>query len=246
MTTTALDVTPAQRARALWLSTFAFAVCFAVWVIFSIIGVELKKELGLSDTQFGLLVATPILTGSISRPLLGIWSEMIGGNRVFALAMLVVAGFTFALPFAHSYPVLLLLGLGLGLAGGTFAVGVVYVSAWYPRERQGTALGLFGIGNVGAAVTSFGAPLLLTIMDWRQVADIYALAALVTAVLYFLFAQVDPVTRGRASGGRGASLVERLAPLKNLQVWRFSLYYFLVFGGFVALASWLPRYYMGV
>jgi NNP family nitrate/nitrite transporter-like MFS transporter len=246
MTTTAIDVTPAQRARALWLSTFAFAVCFAVWVIFSIIGVELKKELGLSDTQFGLLVATPILTGSISRPLLGIWSEMIGGNRVFALAMLVVAGFTFALPFAHSYPVLLLLGLGLGLAGGTFAVGVVYVSAWYPRERQGTALGLFGIGNVGAAVTSFGAPLLLTVMDWRQVADIYALAALVTAVLYFLFAQVDPVTRGRASGGRGASLVERLAPLKNLQVWRFSLYYFLVFGGFVALASWLPRYYMGV
>ena len=113
MTTTAIDVTSAQRARALWLSTFAFAVCFAVWVIFSIIGVELKKELGLSDTQFGLLVATPILTGSISRPLLGIWSEMIGGNRVFALAMLVVAGFTFALPFAHSYPVLLLLGLGL-------------------------------------------------------------------------------------------------------------------------------------
>ncbi|MCE7949513.1 MAG: NarK/NasA family nitrate transporter [Xanthomonadales bacterium PRO7] len=246
MTTTTIDVTPAQRARALWLSTFAFAVCFAVWVIFSIIGVELKKELGLSDTQFGLLVATPILTGSISRPLLGIWSEMIGGNRVFALAMLVVAGFTFALPFAHSYPVLLLLGLGLGLAGGTFAVGVVYVSAWYPRERQGTALGLFGIGNVGAAVTSFGAPLLLTVMDWRQVADIYALAALVTAVLYFLFAQVDPLTRGRASGGRSASLAERLAPLKNLQVWRFSLYYFLVFGGFVALASWLPRYYMGV
>ncbi|HET9189856.1 MAG TPA: MFS transporter, partial [Rudaea sp.] len=246
MTTTAIDVTPAQRTRALWLSTFAFAVCFAVWVIFSIIGVELKKELGLSDTQFGLLVATPILTGSISRPLLGIWSEMIGGNRVFALAMLVVAGFTFALPFAHSYPVLLLLGLGLGLAGGTFAVGVVYVSAWYPRERQGTALGLFGIGNVGAAVTSFGAPLLLTVMDWRRVADIYALAALVTAVLYFLFAQVDPLTRGRASGGRGASLAERLAPLKNLQVWRFSLYYFLVFGGFVALASWLPRYYMGV
>ncbi|HTI96536.1 MAG TPA: MFS transporter [Rudaea sp.] len=246
MTTTAIDVTPAQRARALWLSTFAFAVCFAVWVIFSIIGVELKKELGLSDTQFGLLVATPILTGSISRPLLGIWSEMIGGNRVFALAMLVVAGFTFALPFAHSYPVLLLLGLGLGLAGGTFAVGVVYVSAWYPRERQGTALGLFGMGNVGAAVTSFGAPLLLTVMDWRQVADIYAFAALATAVLYFLFAQVDPLTRGRASGGRGASLAERLAPLKNLQVWRFSLYYFLVFGGFVALASWLPRYYMGV
>ncbi len=200
MTTTAIEVTPAQRARALWLSTFAFAVCFAVWVIFSIIGVELKKELGLSDTQFGLLVATPILTGSISRPLLGIWSEMIGGNRVFALAMLVVAGFTFALPFAHSYPVLLLLGLGLGLAGGTFAVGVVYVSAWYPRERQGTALGLFGIGNVGAAVTSFGAPLLLKVMDWRQVA-IYALRHWsATAVLRTSCSQVDLDPRPRQRG----------------------------------------------
>ena len=113
--TTAIDVTPAQRARALWLSTFAFAVCFAIWVIFSIIGVELKKELGLTDSQFGLLVATPILTGSISRPLLGIWSEMVGANRVLALLMLVVAGFTFALPYAHSYSMLLVFGLGLGL-----------------------------------------------------------------------------------------------------------------------------------
>lgn len=244
--TTVADVTPAQRTRALWLSTFSFAVCFAVWVIYSIIGVKLKQELGLSETQFGLLVATPILTGSVSRPLLGIWAEMIGANRVFALVMLVVSGFMFALPYAQSYVVLLLLGLGLGLAGGTFTVGVVYVSAWYPRERQGTALGLFGIGNVGAAVTTFAAPLLLAVMDWRAVAKVYGAVMLATAVLFFLLAQVDPLTRNRASGGHTATLAERLAPLRSLQVWRFSLYYFLVFGGFVALASWLPRYYMGV
>ncbi|HST26859.1 MAG TPA: nitrate/nitrite transporter [Rudaea sp.] len=244
--TTAIDVTPAQRARALWLSTFAFAVCFAVWVIFSIIGVKLKQELGLSETQFGLLVATPILTGSISRPLLGIWSEMIGGRRVFALLMLVVAGFTFALPYANSYAMLLSLGLGLGLAGGSFAVGVVYVSAWYPRERQGTALGLFGMGNVGAAVTSFGAPLLLGVMDWHRAVNVYAVAMLTTAVLFYLFAQPSPTRAAAVTAGKVASLAERLAPLKNLQVWRFSLYYFFVFGGFVALASWLPRYYMGV
>jgi NNP family nitrate/nitrite transporter-like MFS transporter len=246
MTTTAIDVTPAQRARALWLSTFAFAVCFAVWVIFSIIGVELKMELGLSDTQFGLLVATPILTGSIGRPLLGIASEMFGAQRVYALLMLVVAGFTFALPYAHSYVALLLLGLGFGLAGASFAVGVVYVSAWYPRERQGTALGLFGIGNVGAALTSLAAPQLLSFMDWRHVADVYGVLVLATAALFFMFAQTDPLTGKRAGAGRPATLAERLSPLHNLQVWRFSLYYFLVFGGFVALASWLPRYYMGV
>ncbi|MCK9538238.1 MFS transporter [Dokdonella sp.] len=242
----AIDVTPAQRSRALWLSTFSLGVCFAVWVIFSIIGVKLKDELGLSDTAFGLLVATPILTGSISRPLLGIWSEMIGAHRVYALLMLVVAGFTFALPYADSFPALLLAGLGLGLAGGSFAVGTVYVSAWYPRQRQGTALGLFGMGNAGAALTGLIAPQLLLFMDWRQVANVYGLLALATAVLFFLLAQADPLIRSRRPGARGTSLAERLAPLRNLQVWRFSLYYFLVFGGFVALASWLPRYYIGV
>lgn len=242
------QISNAQQQRALWLSTFAMGVCFAIWVIFSIIGVDIKQRLGLSDSQFGLLVATPILTGSISRPLLGIWSEVVGGHRVYALLMLAVAIFTFALPYAAgSYPMLLLLGLGLGLAGGSFAVGIVYVSAWFPRERQGTALGLFGMGNAGTALTGFIAPQLLMVMDWQHVAQVYASAALATAVLLFLFAQPDPLLmQRRVSGEKPAPLSVRLAPLRNLQVWRFSTYYFLVFGGFVALASWLPRYYMGV
>src|SRR3546814_18176782 len=130
-------ISGARQQRALWLSTFALAVCFAVWVIFSIVGIQLQQDLGLSGTQFGLLVAAPILTGSISRPVLGIWAEMIGAHRVYALLMLVVAGFTFALPFATTYPMLLLSGLGLGLAGGSFAVGPVYVASWFPRARPG-------------------------------------------------------------------------------------------------------------
>ncbi|MEO8804007.1 MAG: nitrate/nitrite transporter [Rudaea sp.] len=239
-------ITSGQQSRALWLSTIAFGVCFAVWVIYSIIGIELKQELGFSDSAFGLLVATPILTGSLSRLLLGIWSEMYGGRRVFSLVMLVVAACMFMLPLVHSYPMLLMVGLGLGLAGGTFAVGVVYVSAWFPKERQGTALGLFGMGNVGAAVTSFGAPQLLAFMSWRHVAIVYGMVTLAMAIIFWFTAQSDPVSRTRrAAGIAHASLSERLQPLRNLQVWRFSLYYFLVFGGFVALTSWLPRYYIG-
>lgn len=240
------DDSSAQRSRALWLSTFSLGVCAAVWVIFSIIGVELQRDLDLSETAFGLLVATPILTGSISRPLLGIWSEIIGAHRVFALLMLLVAGFTFALPYAHSYPLLLLFGLGLGLAGGSFAVGTVYVSAWYPRNRQGTALGLFGMGNAGAALTGLIAPQLLMFMEWRQLTQVYGLMALATAVLFFLAARAAPAILAGTDGASTGSLRQRLAPLRNLQVWRFSLYYFLVFGGFVALTSWLPRYYIGV
>ena len=236
-------IQPVQRTRALCLATFSLTVCVALWVIFSIVGLELQRELALTDTQYGLLVAVPILTGSLSRLVLGIWAEIVGARRVQSVLMLVVAGFAFALPMASSYAMLLLLGLGLGLAGGAFAVGVVYVSAWYPPEKQGVALGLFGMGNVGTAVTSMAAPLLLTMMDWRHVVWVYAGVMLVSACVFYLLAQPQPIKR--ITDGK-VNWHDRLDPLRSFQVWSFSVYYFLVFGGFVALAGWLPRFYMGV
>ena len=149
------SVTPQEQGRALWLSTIAFTVCFAVWTIFAIIGIRIKEELGLNETQFGLLVGTPILTGSLIRVALGIWTDQYGGRLVYTLTMLAAAIATFLLSYAHTYPQMLLAALGVGIAGGSFAVGVAYVSRWYPAEKQGTALGIFGAGNVGAAVTKF-------------------------------------------------------------------------------------------
>ncbi|MCC7463350.1 MAG: NarK/NasA family nitrate transporter [Gammaproteobacteria bacterium] len=238
--------TEGQRRRALAICTIAFGTCFAVWVIYSIIGIEIQRQLHLSETAFGLLVATPILTGSLSRPLLGVWSERFGARRVMIILMLLVTACAFALSRISSFPALLAIGLGLGLAGGAFAVGVVYVSSWYPKERAGTALGLFGIGNAGASVTSFFAPFLIAAIGWRQAADAYGLLLLVMCGAFYLLAPEDPATRARRGAGRPAvPLSEQFAPLRNLQVWRFSTYYFLMFGGFVALTSWLPRYYMG-
>jgi NNP family nitrate/nitrite transporter-like MFS transporter len=221
-------------------------VCFAVWTVFSIVGVELQRELGLSGTAFGLVVATPILTGSLSRVFLGVWAEQFGGRIVFTALMLLVAGCAFLLPYTQSLSQILAVGLGLGVAGGSFSVGVVYVSSWFPKERQGTALGLFGMGNSGAAVTSFAAPFLVLAIGWRQAAMVYGALLLVMAAVFYLGTREDPVTTARrAAGTPAAPLRERLAPLRHLQVWRFSLYYFFVFGGFIALASWLPRYYVG-
>src|SRR6516225_7669136 len=125
------------QGRALWLSTIAFTVCFAVWTIFAIIGVRLKDELGLNETQFGLLVGTPILTGSLIRLVLGIWTDRYGGRLVFTLTMLAAAAATFLLAYAHTYPQMLVAALGIGIAGGSFAVGVAYVSRWYPTKKQG-------------------------------------------------------------------------------------------------------------
>ena len=124
-----------QKSRALSLSTVAFTACFAVWTIFAIIGVEIKAELGLNDTQFGLLVGTPILTGSLVRVFLGVWTDQYGGRVVFPLTMLASALSTWLLSTADSYGLMLIAALGLGLAGGGFAVGVAYVSKFFPAEK---------------------------------------------------------------------------------------------------------------
>ncbi len=242
------NVTTGQQKSALASSTLAFTVCFAVWTIFSIIGIKIKADLGLNDTQFGILIATPILTGSISRIFLGIWTDQFGGRLVYSLLMLVTAGAVFLLTYASTYYVFLLAALGVGLAGGSFAVGVAYVSKWYSPDQQGTALGIFGVGNVGAAITNFGAPILLVALggQWQSVALVYAAILAVTAILFYLFAKDDPVHRARREKGiQHESFFKQLEPLKHIQVWRFAFYYFFVFGGYVALALWLPRFYMG-
>jgi MFS transporter, NNP family, nitrate/nitrite transporter len=236
-----------QQSRALWLSTLAFTVCFAVWTIFSIIGIQIKKDLGLNDTQFGLLVGTPILTGSLIRLMLGIWADQYGGRIVYTLVMVSAAIATWLLTFAYDYPTFLLAALGVGIAGGSFSVGIAYVSKWFPKEKQGTALGIFGAGNVGAAVTKFLAPMVMVHYGWTMVANIWAIGLLVMAVVYWFSTSDDPdLAERRKSGKKPEPMSAMMKPLANLQVWRFSLYYFFVFGGFVALALWLPRYYVGV
>ncbi|QRZ15851.1 MFS transporter [Paracoccus methylovorus] len=232
-----------QQQKALWLSTIAFTLCFAVWTIFSIIGITIKKDLGLSEFEYGVLIATPILTGSVTRLILGVWTERYGGRLIFSLQMLFAGAATWALTWAETYSGFLLAALGVGLAGGSFIIGVAYVSKWFPAERQGTALGIFGMGNVGAAVTKFLAPFIMVAWGWEAVAQVWAVAIALMGVVFFLVARNDPDFEARRAQGVAApSLAEQFAPLKNVQVWRFSLYYFFVFGGFVALALWLPHY----
>ena len=239
-------VTRGQQNQALGMSTIAFTACFAVWTIFSIIGVRIKQELGLSETEFGLLVATPVLTGSISRIFLGILAEQYGGRLMFPIQMFTTAIATVLLAQADSYPLFLLAALGVGLAGGSFIIGVAYVSRWYEAKNQGTALGIFGAGNVGAAVTNFGAPFLVVAFGWQQTALIYAAVLTAIAILFWVFTKDDPVlVEQRKTGAKPVSAMMQLEPLRDPRVWRFATYYFFVFGAFVALASWLPRYYVG-
>ena len=241
-----MSVGKPQQVRATVASTLAFTVCFAVWTIFSIIGIQIKKQLGLSETEFGLLVGTPILTGSLIRLVLGVWTDQIGGRVVFLWVMLSAAIATWLLTYAQSYQMFLVAALGVGIAGGSFAIGIAYVSKFFDTRSQGTALGVFGAGNVGAALTKFVAPFVMVAYGWQTVAQVWAAAIAITGVLFYLCTEDDPSLKARrATGTKPQSFLQQMEPLKHLQVWRFSLYYFFVFGAFVALALWLPRYLTG-
>jgi NNP family nitrate/nitrite transporter-like MFS transporter len=240
-----ITVTENQRRQALGASTLAFMACFAVWTIFSIIGIRIQKELGLNDTEFGLLVGTPILTGAVSRLFIGILSDRFGGRKVMPVVMLTAAAATFLLTYAQTFAQFLLAALFMGVAGGSFAAGVAYVARWYPKERTGTALGIFGMGTFGAAITN-SASFLMVALGWIAVARIWAAGLVLVAVIFYLTTRDDPLAaERRASGAKGPSVAQQLAPLARLQVWRFAIYYAFVFGAFVALALWLPRYYIG-
>lgn len=246
MAASASSSKPGAR-TALTMSTVAFTACFAVWTIFSIIGIKIKQDLGLTEAQFGLLAGTPILTGSLVRVFLGVWTDQYGGRRVNLLVMLSAALATFLLSRAHTYPQFLLAALGVGMAGGSFAVGVAYVSKFFPKEKQGSALGIFGAGNVGAAVTKFAAPFVMLALGWQAVAEIWAAVLAGLAILFYVTTRDDPdLVERRRTGAKAQATLMQLSPLRRLQVWRFALYYFFVFGGFVALALWLPHYLVAV
>ncbi|OGA16257.1 MAG: MFS transporter [Betaproteobacteria bacterium RIFCSPLOWO2_02_FULL_63_19] len=235
----------AKSYSVLTMNTLAFTVNFAVWTMFSIIGIRIKAQLGLSDTEFGLLVATPILTGSLVRLPLGMLTDRYGGRIVYFLQMLLVAIPTYGLAFATQYWQYLAIGLFVGLAGGSFAVGIAYTSAWFPKEKQGMAMGIFGAGNAGAAVTNLVAPLIVVAYGWRAVPQVYSISMLIMAVIFWFFTFPDAKQQERKQKNQHLTLAEQFAPLTEARVWRYGLAYYFVFGGFVALALWLPKYYIG-
>ncbi len=233
------------------MNTIAFTVCFAVWMMNGVLVTFLvdNKVFQFDKFQVGVLLGIPVLTGSVIRLPVGLYTDRIGGRIVFPIVMLVAAAACMAMSYANSYAGFVLGSLGFGLAGTSFAVGIAYTSIWFKKEQQGTALGIFGAGNAGSAVTSMGGPPLLkwltdegTNLDgWRSMPRIYAVALVIMSILFVLFTHSKKV-----EAAQGKSFVEQLRPLKHIRVWRFGLYYFLVFGGFVALAQWLIPYYVSV
>ena len=248
------ELTPEDQRRAWWIltiNTLAFTICFAAWMMNGVLITYLVDN-GVFDwnpKEYGWLIGIPVLTGAIFRLPLGIATDLWGGRTVYAMLLVCAAIPMYLVSWCTSYWQFFFAGLGFGFTGTSFAIGIAYTSVWFPKHRQGTALGIFGAGNAGAALTSLGAPSLLNWLTdnganpegWRNLPKLYALTLVVTGVVFYL-----TTTNRIATGSTGKSMKERLAPLKMMRVWRFGLYYFFVFGGFVALAQWLIPYYVNV
>ena len=237
--------TELQYKRQAWsvliVSTWSFTVCFMVWMMFGVIGIPIKKQLGLSATEFGLLTATPVLTGSLIRLPLGIWTDRFGGRIVMAVLMAATIPAIWLMAYATEFWHFIVIGLFVGLAGGSFSVGTPYVARWFPKQRQGMAMGVYGAGNSGAAVNKFVAPALVVAFGWTMVPQVYAAVMLGPLVLFWLFSASDPKHLVKSN----TSFSQQLKALKDPRVLRYCQYYSIVFGGYVALALWMVQYYVG-
>ena len=221
-------------------STTAFTICFAIWMMFAVLGIPIKKTLGLNETQFGLLAAMPVLSGSLVRVPLGIWCDRFGGRVVFFALMLATVIPIYLIGRATEFWQFLTLGLFVGLAGGSFSVGTPYVARWFPKERRGLAMGIFGAGNSGSALTKFVAPAIITAFGWQMLPTVYAATMLLTALAFWAFTYSDPSHLVPGT----VSFTDQLKVLKDRRVWRYCQYYSVVFGGYVGLALWMTKYYV--
>lgn len=237
--------------RILALNTLAFTVCFAVWTMYGVLGAYLADNqiMPISKSELGWLLGIPILTGSVMRLPVGLLTDRYGGKPVYIAVMLLAALGVATVSVAQTFTHLLLSGLLFGMSGAAFAVGIAYTSVFWPKEKQGTALGIFGVGNAGSALTTLLAPTGLKLLTgsgtnpdgWRQLPLYYAGALVIMTVIFAV------MSKNRVPENAGSkSIGNMLKPLRSVRVWRFGVYYFLVFGAFVALAQWLVPYYLSV
>ncbi len=231
------------------MNTIAFTVCFAAWMMNGVL-ITFLVDNGVHNwgpSEMGWLIGIPVLTGAFFRLPLGIATDKWGGRIVYGTLLLLAAIPMYLVSYCNTYWQFFFAGLGFGFCGTSFAVGIAYTSVWFPKRQQGTALGIFGAGNAGAALTSLGAPHVLNrltdggtnLEGWRNLPILYAAVLAITGVLFLL-----STTNRLPPGSAAKTMTQRLTPLKNIRVWRFGLYYFFVFGGFVALAQWLVPYYV--
>lgn len=219
--------------RNLALATVAFALCFTTWGLIAPLARGFQDDLRLSSTETAVLIAVPVILGSLLRVPVGALTDRVGGRRVFSLVLALSAPPAVLLGYAESYGGLLGVGFLLGLAGSSFAVGVPFVAGWYARERQGFAVGVYGMGNIGTAVAAFSAPAVVAAFG-RPALGWGVGAVLLAGALGFWRLAEDAPRKGPPA--RYREIVRA-----GFRLYRLALFYFVTFGGFVAMSIFLPK-----
>ena len=230
-----MDTATGSSRRALVLATISFALSFAAWGLVGGLASVFAEIYSLTASATALLVAVPVLLGSIARLPMGMLTDRFGGRLVFTLLLALAAVAAWLVPETHSYGSLIASAFFLGLAGSSFAVGAAFVSRWTPAGRQGTALGVYGLGTAGQSLAVFGGPVLAGWLGWPSVFRVTSVLLLVWAVVFALLAR-NPPERSTAAGFRAMVKVLRTEPA----AWLLGAFYFLTFGGFVAFSIYLP------
>ena len=229
-----------ENKLALAVATLAFAANFSVWTLYIVLGIHLEPLLSLSATQYAILVSSPIMTGALLRWPAGFLCEYYSSRNLFIIQMMLTIPPLLLLNYAQTFNDFLLVGFLIGISGVSFTLGIEYVSQWFNRNQQGVAMGIFGAGNAGAAITLLIAPLLIDEFGLKYIGPIFAFGMMLILLLFIFLAPRKPAPI--KPNKRPISFY--LSPLKKMTVWRFSLYYYFVFGSFLALLLWLPLYYV--
>src|SRR6478609_1433995 len=243
MTETAAVVPDLRRGQTknLALATLAFAISFWAWNMIAPLGVRYTESLGLTSGQKSLLVATPVLVGSLGRILAGALTDRFGGRLMFTVLLVATAPFVLLVAFAgnqESYGLLLLFGFFLGIGGTTFAVGIPFVNAWFTADRRGFATGVFGAGMGGTALSAFFTPRFVQWFGYTTTHVIIAVALVVVAAICWFGMRNSPAWAPNTD-----PVVPKLAAAARLPItWQMSFLYAVVFGGFVAFSTYLPTY----
>ena len=220
--------------RNLTLATAAFMLCFSAWGMLAPLAPKLEDDLGLSNTETSVMIAVPVLLGSLLRIPMGVLTDRFGGRKVFTGMLLYCSLPPLLVGFASSYEMLLVAGFLLGVSGASFAVGVPFVAEWYATERQGQALGYYGIGTAGTAISAWTMPALYDGFSQEAAGIIYSLVLLAFAGVWVLSARNAP--------SHAPKRPSYLAVLRSgWRLWQLSLFYFVAFGGFVAMSLYLPK-----
>jgi NNP family nitrate/nitrite transporter-like MFS transporter len=218
------------------LGTISFTVCFAAWGLISAFAPQFQHAMGLTGGQTALLVAVPVLLGSLARIPMGMLTDWFGGRAIFAILMAAVSVPVWLAAGQASYSGLLAMAFLLGAAGSSFAVGVGYVSRWAPPERQGSALGVYGLGNIGQSAAVFLGPVLAARVGLPAVYHGVAVMLVIWAAAFALLARNAPPRSGTSPGI--SAMLDVLA--HERLSWLMAAFYFLTFGGFVAFSIYLP------